>query len=404
MQAGGTAAQGGSLLRRADDPGRSRVDMVELFFDLVFVFAITQLSHTLLAGLTPAGALQVAMLLLAVWWLWIFTAWVTNWLDPAARAVRMLLFALMLLGLVMSAALPHAFDRYGLAFAAAYVAQQLLRSAFRVRSFGAGTPHGLNFVRICLWLAASGVFWIGGGLADPTARTWLWLAALAIEYAGPVAYFRVPGLGRSGTDTWDVDPHHLAERCALFVIIALGESLLVTGATFSDLPWTTPHVLALVVAFVGSVAMWWLYFDTGAQRASGHFASARDPGRVARLAYTYLHLPIVAGIIVCAVADEVSLAHPGHASNAGIAAILGGPALYLLGHALFKWATNARPVPPLSHLVGLLLLAALAPFAFAHLFSALALAATTTAVLVLVAAWESLALRRGTASAPASAH
>ncbi len=398
---GAEAARRPSLLRRAGDADRSRVAMVELFFDLVFVFAITQLSHTLLANLTVQGAVQVAILFMGVWWLWIYTAWVTNWLDPSTTPVRLLLFALMLLGLCMSSALPHAFDKHGLPFAIAYVAQQLLRSVFMARCFGLGTGHGRNFLRIIIWQSVSATLWIWGALATPEQRVWFWLGALAVEYAGPIFFFRVPGLGRSTTDTWDVDAHHMAERCALFVIIALGESLLVTGATFAELPWSTQHVLALLVAFTGSVAMWWLYFDTGAERASHHFARSRDPGRVARLAYTYLHLLIVAGIIVCAVADELSLAHPEHASNAGIVAILGGPALYLLGNALFKWVTNERRTPPLSHLIGLLLLFAVAPFAFAHLFSALALAAFTTGVVVLVAVWESLALRRG---APQQAH
>lgn len=394
-QAEGTdASRRPSLLRRAGDADRSRVAMVELFFDLVFVFAITQLSHTLLGNLTLLGALQVAIMFMGVWWLWMYTTWATNWLDPSTTPVRLLLFALMLMGLVMSSALPHAFDKYGLVFAVAYVAQQLSRSIFLARCFGLRTGHGRNFLRILVWQVVSAALWIWGALSTPEQRIWFWLGALAVEYAGPVSYFRVPGLGRSTTDTWDVDAHHMAERCALFVIIALGESLLVTGATFAELPWSTPHVLALLVAFTGSVAMWWLYFDTGSERATHHFARSQDPGRVARLAYTYLHLLVVAGVIVCAVADELSLTHPDHASNAGITAILGGPALYLLGNALFKWVTNARPVPPLSHLFGLLLLFAVAPFAFGHVFSALALASITTGVLVLVAVWESIALRR----------
>ena len=140
-------------------------------------------------------------------------------------------------------------------------------------------------------------------------------------------------------------------------------TLLVTGATFSGLAWDAATVIAFASAFLGSVAMWWIYFDTGVQRVTDHFMHSGDPGRVARGAYTYLHLPIVAGIIVCAVSDELVLAHPGHASDAGIAAILGGPALYLLGNALFKWVTNLRRALPLSHLAGLLLLLALTPVA-----------------------------------------
>ncbi len=383
-----------SLLREAGSD-RSRVEMVELFYDLVFVFAITQLSHTLLAQLTPGGALRTGLLFLGVWWLWIFTTWCTNWLNPARAPVRLLLFALMFGGLLLSSALPEAFAEKGAAFGIAFASMHLLRNVFMVHAFRKTHPaHARNFVRILIWLSVSSACWIAGGFDDPQARLWWWMAALGIEAIGPIAYFRVPGMGASSTAEWDVDPHHMAERCALFVIIALGESLLVTGATFAELPWTQSHVLAFVAAFLGSVAMWWLYFDTGSERAHHHFAHASDPGRVARLAYTYLHIPIIAGIVICAVADELVLAHPDHASDAGIAAILGGPFVYLLGNALFKWVTNPRRTPPLSHMAGLVMLIALAPFAFGHAFSALALGALTTTVLMLVALWEWLALRR----------
>lgn len=368
--------------------------MVELFFDLVFVFAITQLSHGLLEQLTPLGALHTGVLFIGAWWLWIYTTWCTNWLNPASTSVRQLLFVLMLLALVMAAALPRAFADRGLVFALAYVAQQLLRSAYMVRAFGARTDHGRNFVRILAWLAISGTCWLLGGLAEPAARLGWWAAAIAIEFMGPIAYFRLPGLGASSTSDWDVDPHHMAERCGLFVIIALGESLLITGATFAGLAWETPQLLAFLAAFVGTVAMWWLYFDTGSERAIHHFEHAADRGRVARLAYTYLHIPIVAGIILCAVADELVLVHPDHASNAGIAVILGGPFLYLLGNGLFKWVTNRRRLPPVSHLAGMAVLLALAPFAFGHAFSALVLGGLTTGTLVVVALWEWRALQR----------
>jgi len=384
-----------TLLRDAGGHDRSRVDMVELFFDLVFVFAITQLSHGLLEHLTPGGALRTGLLFLGVWWLWIFTTWCTNWLDPARAPVRVLLFALMFGGLLASSALPEAFADKGAAFGIAFASMHVLRSAFMVHAFGkTHAAHAMNFVRILLWLSASSACWVLGGFDDPQARLWWWIAAIGIEFVGPIAYFRVPGLGASSTAEWDVDPHHLAERCALFVIIALGESLLVTGATFAGLPWTTPHVMAFIAAFLGSVAMWWMYFDSGSGRAVHHFEHAADRGRVARLAYTYLHIPIIAGIIVCAVADELVLAHPGHATNAGIVAMLGGPLLYLLGNAAFKWVTNARRLPPFSHLVGIVLLLALAPFAFGHAFSALVLGWLTTGTLVLVALWEWVSLHR----------
>ncbi|BDU16591.1 low temperature requirement protein A [Lysobacter auxotrophicus] len=388
-----------SLLRQRATADSSRVAMVELFFDLVFVFAVTQLSHTLLEHLTVRGALQTLLLFLAVWWLWIFTSWVTNWLDPDRPPVRVMLFALMLGGLLLSSSIPQAFADRGVLFGVVFATMQVGRTVFvAVVTRGRHRVLHENFVRIALWLAASGVCWVMGGLADGPARVAWWVAAVAIEYLAPALYFYVPRLGRSNTTDWDVDGHHLAERCALFVIIALGESILVTGATFAGQAWSAPTFMAFGVAFLGSVAMWWIYFDTGAERASHRISHSDDPGRQARLAYTYLHLLIVAGIIVCAVADELTLAHPDHFRGSGkaeIVAMIGGPMLYLLGVALFKWVCNDRRTPPLSHCAGVALLGALFPFAFAHLLSPLAIGAATTLVLVIVATWETIALRRG---------
>ena len=148
--------------------------------------------------------------------------------------------------------------------------------------------------------------------------------------------------------------------------------------------------------------MWWVYFDSGAEHGSHRITHSDDPGRIARVAYTYAHLLIVAGIIVCAVADELVLVHPDHASLAGIIAILGGPALYLTGNALFKWLTRERRFPPLSHLVGLALLALMGGWvAMAHP-SALSLGIGTTLVMIVVAVWERRALRRDRAHGLAS--
>jgi low temperature requirement protein LtrA len=368
--------------------------MVELFFDLVFVFAVTQLSHMLLAHLTLAGVGQTAMLLLAVWWVWIYTSWVTNWLDPERVPVRLCLFGLMLAGLLMSVSLPHAFGERGLLFACAYVSMHVGRTIFFLWAVR-GAPLRLrrSFQRILIWLLLSGCLWIVGGFAEGVTRQAWWGLALLLELIAPSIYYWVPILGASVITDWDIDGGHMAERCALFVIIALGESLLVTGATFAEAQWSVSTVVAFVVAVLGAIAMWWLYFDTGAERAQHRIAASSDPGRQGRLAYTYVHVLIVGGVIVCAVADELALAHPDHASNAGIAAILGGPALYLAANALFKWVTNDRRGPPLSHLVGLALLAASVPFALSHAFSALGLATVTTVVLLLVATWETVALR-----------
>jgi low temperature requirement protein LtrA len=373
----------------------ARVGMVELFFDLVFVFAVTQLSHSLLAHLNAAGAVQAGLLLLAVWWVWIYTSWFTNFLDPERIPVRTCLFVMMLAGLLLSSSIPDAFGVRGLVFAVAYASMQVGRTLFYLWAIrGSQVAMVRNFQRILVWLVLSAVFWIGGGIAAPEQRFAWWLAALVVDFISPLVYFWVPGLGRSSIADWTVDGGHLAERCALFVIIALGESLLVTGATFAALAWDRVAIAAFLVALIGSIAMWWVYFDTGAERASRRIRHSTRPGLQARSAYTYLHALIVAGVIVGAVSDELLLSHPDHLSSGSAAAILGGPALYLLGNALFKWVTNDRRSPPLSHMIGLTLLAALVPVAFAHLASALLLGALANGALVVVAAWESIALRR----------
>ena len=311
-----------------------------------------------------------------------------------------MLFALMLGGLLLSSSIPEAFTGKGLLFGCVFAAMQVGRTLFMLWALrGDKDAQFRNFTRIMVWLLASATFWVWGGSSEGERRTLLWLVAIAIEYVSPSLAFWVPGLGRSSTADWDIDGAHLAERCGLFVIIALGESILVTGATFAGLPSNNATITALLVAFLGSVAMWWVYFDSAAERAAHRIEHSDDPGRIARTAYTYLHLLIIAGIIVCAVADEIVLLHPGHAGTMGIAIIIAGPALYLLGNALFKWVLNDRRLPPLSHLVGLLLLAATTPFAFAHHFSALGLGMATTGVMVLVAAWESIAIHRPTRSA-----
>jgi len=367
----------------------AKVGTVELFFDLVFVFAITQLSHTLIAHPSLLGAVETLLLFLAVWWVWIFTCWVTNWLDPERWRVRLLLFALMACGLVLSMSIPTAWGAGGLIFAIAYVTMQVGRSLYMVVVMRRHNPAGFrNFVRITLWLSVSALFWIAGGLADGLARLGLWALGLAIEYTGPSARFPVPGLGRSSTADWDVEGGHMAERSGLFIIIALGESILITGATMAEMPWTVPALLAFASAFLSSVAMWWLYFNIGAQRAGHMIAHHDDPGRVARLAYTYAPIPIVAGIIVSAASDEMLLAHPaGHITAAAWATTIGGVALFLLGNIAFKRATWRNM--PFSHLVGFGLLAALA---LLPIHDGYVLGLGAALVLVIVAIWETRSL------------
>src|SRR5579859_3881612 len=230
------ASAGNPSLLRPRQPGmHGKVTNIELFFDLVFVYAVTQLSHTLLRDLSVIGALHVLLLFLAVWWVWIFTGWITNWLDPDRLAVRLLMLALMFAGLLLSTALPKAFDGHGLIFAGAYVFMQVGRSLFMTWALRHSSQAARrNFYRITTWLAIPGVLWIAGALMSGETRLGYWAVALAIEYLGPAASFYVPGLGGSSTSEWDVEGGHMAERCSLFVIIALGESVVVTGSSFAD--------------------------------------------------------------------------------------------------------------------------------------------------------------------------
>jgi len=379
-----------SNLLRSRASHEHKVTFVELFFDLVFVFAITQLSHYLLDHFSLWGVLQTALLLMAVWWVWIFTSWVTNWLDPQTTPVRVALFVLMAAGLVLSISLADAFGSRGVGFAAAYVFMQVGRSLFMLWALRPHSPGNYrNFQRITCWLLLSAVFWISGAFADGQWRFVLWALALVIEYVSPSLGFWTPGLGRSTTGDWDVEGAHIAERCGLFIIIALGESILVTGATFAKMDWTAATAAAFLSAFIGSVAMWWIYFNIGAERGSEHISVADDPGRLARVAYTYTHLLPVAGIIVTAVSDELVLAHPsGHTDFKTAATTLVGPALFLIGNMIFKRILAGTPA--LSHSVGLGLLVLLAPAAL--IVPPLAFSAASCLVLVVVAIWETRSL------------
>ena len=320
-----------ALLRDRTRAGSGRVGMVELFFDLVFVFAVTQLSHTLLAELTFANLVRVTMLFLAVWWVWMYTAWTTNWLDPERLPVRICLFVLTVIGLFLSVSIPHSFAERGIVFAAAYVSMQVGRTLFFLWAVRRESPRlAQTFQRIAR--LADRCRACSGSSAASRSRVrgsrggrWRWASSFSVR--GRVYW--VPGLGRSSVADWNVDGGHMAERCGLFVIIALGESLLVTGATFAELTWDVPTLVAFFSAVLGSILMWWIYFDTGAERGQHRLLQAGDPGRTARSAYTYVHIVIVAGIIVCAVADEIVLMHPAHGSDDAFMAILGGPACYL---------------------------------------------------------------------------
>jgi low temperature requirement protein LtrA len=340
--------------------GAARVTNVELFFDLVYVFAVTQLSHHLLHRPTVVGALQTAVLLAMVWLAWAYTAWVTNWLDPERIPVRLLLLALALVSLVMSAALPAAFGKFGLIIGGAYALMQIGRSIFMVIVLR-GQPLQANYQRILAWCVVSGALAVAGGIVTGPARGWLWLAAVAVDTLGGIVGFYTPGLGRSATTEWTIEGGHLAERCQAFILIALGESVVIVGATLSGMLQTTvtwAELGAFVTAVIGSVGLWWVYFDRTAGDAAAVIAASADPGRMGRTAYHLIHPVMVAGIIVVAAGDEVVLSRPGATGVTSTAwLVLGGTALFIAGHAAFKmavWRTVSWPRVAAIGVLGLL--------------------------------------------------
>jgi low temperature requirement protein LtrA len=368
-------------------PGEEqRATTLELFYDLVFVFAITQVSHLLLEDLSWEGAAQSLLVLLVVWWSWNYTTWATNELDPASSVVRLLLIGVMLASLVMAVAIPEAFGDRALLFAGGYVTIQVGRTAFLAFAAApAGTMERERATRILIWFVASGVLWVGGAILGGSAQVVLWLLALGLDYGAPLVTFWVPGLRKVDPSAWQLETAHFAERFQLFVIIALGESIVLTGATTSDLELDTARVAAFAIAFLGSAAYWWLYFSHAAAVAQRRLELSANRTLTARDAYTYLHVVIVLGVIVAAVGDELVIKHPTEVlPGSEVAAVVAGPAIYLGALSLFRLRMTGSISP--SRLLGAL--ACLALGALGVVVSGLVLAGSVVAVLVAVIAYE----------------
>lgn len=357
----------------------------ELLFDLVYVFAITQLSHLLLEHLSFHGALEALVLWLAVWLGWQYTVWVTNWFNPENPVVRAALFGVMLLSLMCAVSLPEAFGDYGLLFAVSFVLMEVGRTLWVLYNLDADSPLRPNFQRIAVWVVASAVFWIAGGLSEGDTRLILWALAVAIQYIAPMTGFAVPGLGHSSTHEWTIDGAHLAERCQLFVIVALGETIVATGATAARAEHVEPAtIIAFLLSFLGTLTLWWVYFGTSSKDGAAVITQSDDPGRIGAQ-FHYTHVILVAGIIVCAVANDLVIAHPdGHVDWKYAAVLYSGPAIYLIGNALYKRVVYSEW--PVSHIIGLVLLAATAPLA--HFSDLLVSGGWTTLVTLIVAIWD----------------
>lgn len=339
------------------------VTPIELFYDLVYVFAVTQLAELIRGASGVDGVVRTAILLAMVWQVWVYTAWLTNYLDPNHHAIRLLLVLLMLASLVLAADIPHAFDRAGLQVAIIYVLTQLGRSIYAAAGLR-GHALRIIFLRLVAWTALGAIPMIAGGLLHGHVREGLWALGVAIELGGAAIGFATPGLGRSKTTEWTIDGAHFAERCQAFVLIALGESIVVSGTTLSGLTHVhASEIVAFGMAFGAVVALWWVYFDRAAADSARVIAESDDPGRLGRSAFHWVHPLIVGGVIVTAAATHEVLAHPlAHGSMRAAWLMIGGTALFLGGHAVFKAVIWRMPNwPRIVAVPALLLLLLLAP-------------------------------------------
>jgi low temperature requirement protein LtrA len=340
-------------------PGEERVvTPLELFFDLVYVFAIGQLSHHLLAHVDLRTGAETAIMALAVVYAWYMTAWGANWLDPDRPQVRLLLVGLMFASLLMSVSIADAFDGRAWLFVGGYLALQIGRCAFLIVALRGG-PLGEHFVNDLVWEVGAGVLWVAGAIASDDARLVLWGLAVVVTQAGVWNLHWLPGRGRAiDLEHTGIAGGHLIERFRLFFIIALGETVLTTGSAFTDQSFTVERLLALTIAFTGTVALWWCYFQRAEPIGAEMAEAADDPGAVAWSGTWTLTL-IVLALIGIAVGDELAIAHPGDDVTLGFTVLtFGGPALFLLAQILFLgWAIGHVPR---SRPIGLAALAILA--------------------------------------------
>ena len=330
-----------------------RVSPLELFFDLVFVLALTQCTALMADVPTVEGVAQAMLVLSALWWSWVGFAWLTSVVDPEVAVVRVVVFVAMAGFLVAALCVPGAFGRAALAFALAYA---VVRAAHIVL-FVLASDEDAALRRSVLGLSASTTIGttllLTAAATDDRTQALLWVTALVIDCGGPLIF---------GADGWKLHPEHFSDRHGLIVIIALGESVVAVGSGVR--PGEGGRVdgsvlLAGVVATALVVALWWLYFDVVALAAAQRLERARDGerNRLARDSYSYLHLPMIAGIVLVALGLKKTLGDVG-VPLAGVpaAALLGGPALYLLAHVAFR-LRNVRTLSRQRLVVAVVLLA-----------------------------------------------
>jgi low temperature requirement protein LtrA len=369
--------------RDLDQDDEHRVTPLELFFDLVFVFAITQVTSLLADDPTWGGVLRGMLVLAALWWAWAVYAWLTSAMDVDEGGIRLTMLASMGAMLVVALAVPSAFGDDAVLFGVAYLFVRVLHLVLSAIVAREDPDRRGALLRFAPTAVFGPTVLVVAGFLEGSPRIALWVVALAIDYFGPV----VIGFGRG----WRVAPEHFAERHALIVLIALGESIIAIGVG-AGFDLGTGEIMAAALGIVIVSALWWLYFDVAAIFARRRLVQARglELHRLALHAYSYLHLPMVAGIVLFALGLKTTLDHVGE-DLATVAAVglCGGAALYLLGHIAFLFRTTGRVFR--RRTIGATVLLALIPAAVT--IPALAALALVGAVCALVVAYEVIRYR-----------
>lgn len=376
---------------RSSGGGPDRATFLELFFDLVYVFALTRISARAFEDLVLEGGQtgwsavtgggKTLLLLLALWAVWQGTAWTTSRYDPHHLWLQVIVITALISAMVMGVAIPRAFSHSGLIFATAYVVAQVSRPAILVLVLHKQQYRRLK-LRMLITFCATAVLWLGGALLPGSARVVLWTTALLLEYLAARFGWPLPGLGRSTVSRWDIHGEHLAERYQQIFLVALGETILLAGLSFTRSSTSPGMVVAFAVALATSVLLWRIYVQRAGQILGEAVTRAAHPATIGRSAAD-THLVMVIGVVATAIGYELVIEHPaGHNELPWMAVVLGGPAVFLAGRARFEYEVFGRVSP--SRLVGIAALLLPVPLLvrLAPLVAAILAAVVLTAVAV----------------------
>ncbi|MER7589370.1 low temperature requirement protein A [Micromonospora sp. NPDC127501] len=377
------------ILRRRGEP--EYPTFLELFFDLVYIFMFSRLAASLAENLTVRGAAQTAVLLLAAWWVWVLTAWLTDLFNPRLPIIQATTLLVMLGTLLMAIATPYAFGRYGWLFVAAYFAIHLVRDAVLIPGTRVNRPIQARSIRVFFWFGVTVTPWVAGVFADETARLVLWSIAVAVDLGSARVGWPTPRLGRTELASQIFTGVHLSERHRAIFIVALGELILSTGTGLAGSGFTAGAVATSAVAFVSAVLLFQLYFQR-VQRILAPPSVATVERVRSGTSTSYSHLVMVAGVVLVSTSTSLVIDRPfGRAPVALMVATLGGPVLFLLGSVLFDAVVTGRTL--WSRVLAIVVLCALvAPATL--LFPPLAALMLANLVLLVTLVGEGLAARR----------